>query len=44
MHPIDAGVPVGKGAVAGGKDVAVGTVKGSAKIGKGIGRGLKRIL
>jgi hypothetical protein len=44
LHPVDAAVSVGKGAVEGGKDATVGAVKGSAKIGKGIGRGLKRIL
>lgn len=43
LHPIDAGVAVGKGGVAAGKDVTVGTVKGSAKIGKGVGRAIKRI-
>jgi hypothetical protein len=44
LHPIDAGVSVGKGAGAAGKDVTVGTVKGTGKVTKGIGRGLKKIL
>jgi len=43
LHPIDAGVAVGRGAGTAGKDVAVGTVKGSAKIGKGVGRAIKKI-
>jgi hypothetical protein len=44
LHPIDAGVSVGKGAGSAGKDLTVGTVKGTAKITKGIGKGLKKIL
>ena len=44
LHPIDAGVAVGTGAVKAGKDVAVGSVKGVGKIGKGVGRALKKIL
>lgn len=43
LHPIDAGVAVSKGAGTAGKDVAVGTVKGTAKIGKGVGRAVRRI-
>jgi len=43
LHPIDAGVSVGKGAVGAGKDVAVGTTKGTAKISKGIGRAIKHL-
>jgi hypothetical protein len=44
LHPIDAGVAVGTGAVKAGKDVTVGAVKGTGKIGKGLGRALKKIL
>lgn len=44
LHPVDAGVSVGRGAAAAGKDVTVGTVKGTGKIGKGIGRAFKKIL
>ena len=44
LHPIDAGVSVGKGAGTAGKDLTVGTVKGTAKITKGIGKGIKKIL
>ena len=44
LHPIDAGVSIGKGAGAAGKDVAVGTVKGTGKIGKGVGRAIKKVL
>ncbi len=36
LHPIKATASVGKGAGFAGKDVAVGTVKGTGKIGKGI--------
>jgi hypothetical protein len=43
LHPIDAGVSVGKGAAGAGKDVAVGTTKGTAKITKGIGRAIKHL-
>ncbi|MBV9154623.1 MAG: hypothetical protein JO097_00040 [Acidobacteriaceae bacterium] len=43
LHPIDAATSVGKGGVTAGKDVAVGTTKGSAKIVKGIGRGIKHL-
>ena len=43
LHPIDAGVSVGKGAAAAGKDVTVGTVKGTAKITKGVGKAIKKI-
>ena len=44
LHPIDAGVSMGKGIGAAGKDVTVGTVKGTAKIGKCAGKALKKIL
>jgi hypothetical protein len=44
LHPIDAGVSVGKGAGAAGKDLTVGTVKGTGKIAKGVGKGLRKIL
>lgn len=44
LHPIDASVSLGKGAVAAGKDVGVGTVKGGAKITKGIGKAFRKIL
>jgi hypothetical protein len=44
LHPIDAATDVAKGGVAGGKDAAVGTTKGTAKVVKGIGKGLKHIL
>jgi hypothetical protein len=44
LHPVDAGVSVGKGAVAAGKDVGVGTAKGAAKIGKGVGKAFRKIL
>lgn len=43
LHPIDAAASVGKGGVSAGKNVTVGTTKGSAKIVKGIGRGIKHI-
>ena len=43
LHPIDAGVSVGKGAATAGKDVTVGTVKGTAKITRGAGKAIKTI-
>ena len=43
LHPIDAGVSVGKGAATAGKDVTVGTIKGTAKITKGVGKAIKKI-
>lgn len=43
LHPINAATSVGKGGVTAGKDVAVGTTKGTAKIGKGIGKGIRHI-
>jgi hypothetical protein len=43
LHPIDAAGSVGKGGAAAGKDVGVGTVKGTAKVTKGIGRAIKHI-
>lgn len=44
LHPVNAAGDIGKGGVAAGKDVAVGTGKGTAKIAKGIGKGIKHIL
>jgi hypothetical protein len=43
LHPINAATSVGKGAAVGGKDVAVGTLKGTGKIGQGIGRAIKKL-
>jgi hypothetical protein len=43
LHPIDAGVSVGKGAATAGKDVTVGAAKGTGKITKGIGRVFKKL-
>ena len=43
LHPVNAGASIGKGALSAGKDVSVGTVKGSAKIGKGVGRAFKKL-
>jgi hypothetical protein len=43
LHPINAASSIGKGAGAGGKDVAVGTVKGTGKIGRGIGKAFKKL-
>jgi hypothetical protein len=43
LHPIGAGVSIAKGAGTAGKDVTVGTVRGTGKIGKGVGRELKKI-
>jgi len=44
LHPIDAGASVGTGAVKAGKDVTVGSVKGAGKVGKGVGKAIKKIL
>jgi len=43
LHPLDAGVAVGTGAVKTGKDVGVGTAKGAGKVGKGVGHALRKI-
>src|SRR5580693_5920938 len=43
LHPIDAAASVGKGGVVAGKDVTVGTVKGTGKIGRGIGKAVKKL-
>jgi len=43
LHPIDAAADVGKGGVAAGTHVAVGTVKGTGKIVTGVGKGIKHI-
>jgi hypothetical protein len=43
LHPVNAATSVGKGGATAGKNVAVGTTKGTAKIGKGIGKGIKHI-
>jgi hypothetical protein len=43
LHPINAATDVGKGGVSAGKNVAVGTTKGTAKVAKGIGKGVKHI-
>jgi hypothetical protein len=44
LHPIEAGASIGKGAATAGKDVTVGTAKGTGKISKGIGRVFKKLL
>ncbi|SEB73503.1 hypothetical protein [Terriglobus roseus] len=43
LHPLNAAGDVGKGAGTAGKDVGVGAVKGTGKIVKGTGRGIKHI-
>src|SRR5579864_3516240 len=43
LHPINAGVSVGKGAATAGKDVSVGAAKGTGKVAKGIGRVFKKL-
>src|SRR5712692_10217579 len=43
LHPINAGVSIGKGAVSAGKDVTVGTAKGTGKVTRGIGRAFKHL-
>jgi len=43
LHPIDAGASVGRGAVGAGKNVAVGTTKGTYKVTRGIAKGIRKI-
>ena len=43
LHPIDAAGAAGKGAAEAGKDVTVGTVRGTGKVAKGIGGIFKKI-
>jgi hypothetical protein len=43
LHPIDAATDLGKGAVGVGKNVGVGTVKGTGKIIKGTGKAIKHL-
>jgi len=43
LHPLEAGASIGKGAAMAGKDVTVGTVKGTGKIGKGVGKAFKKV-
>jgi len=43
LHPINAATAVGKGAASTGKDVTVGTAKGTGKIARGIGKAFKKI-
>ena len=43
LHPINAAASVGKGAGAAGKDVTIGTVKSTARITKGVAKGLKKL-
>ncbi|HZU25796.1 MAG TPA: hypothetical protein VFA04_09745 [Bryobacteraceae bacterium] len=43
LHPINAGVDVGRGAASAGKDVGVGTIKGTARMTHALGRGLRHI-
>jgi hypothetical protein len=41
LHPVQGGASVGKGAAVAGKDVAIGTAKGTGKIAKGVGKAFK---
>jgi len=43
LHPIDAAVSVGKGGVSAGTHIAVGTTKGTAKIVRGVGKGITHV-
>jgi hypothetical protein len=43
LHPINAATDFGKGAAGTGKNVAVGTVKGTGKILKGAGKAVKHL-
>ena len=43
LHPFNAATDVGKGAAGTGKNVAVGTVKGTGKMVKGTGKAIKHL-
>ena len=43
LHPINAGATAGRAAGAAGKDITVGAVKGTARITKGVAKGLKKL-
>jgi len=43
LHPINAATAVGKGAASTGKDVTVGTAKGTGKIARCVGKVFKKI-
>jgi hypothetical protein len=43
LHPVNAGASIGKGAAHAGKDVTVGSVKGTGKVTKGVGRAFKHL-
>jgi hypothetical protein len=43
LHPVNAAADLGKGAVGAGKNVGVGTVKGTGKIIKGTGKAIKHL-
>jgi hypothetical protein len=43
FHPVNAATDLGKGAVGTGKNVGVGTVKGTGKIIKGAGKAIKHL-
>ena len=42
LHPVDAAGAVGKGGASAGKNMAVGTAKGTGKIVKGTGKLIKK--
>jgi hypothetical protein len=44
LHPVRAAGSVGKGAVGAGKNVTVGTAKGTGKIARGVGKAIKHVL
>jgi len=43
LHPVNAATDLGKGAAHTGKNIGVGTVKGTAKIFKGTGKAIKHL-
>jgi hypothetical protein len=43
LHPVDAGISLGKGTVLAGKDVTVGAAKGTGKVVHGVGRAFKHL-
>ena len=43
LHPVNAAGAMGKGAVQAGKDVTVGTARGGARIGRGVGKLFKKL-
>lgn len=44
LHPIDATASLARGAGGAGKDIAVGTLKGTGQISRGVGKAIRKVL